>query len=224
MSPSSILPQTEALLSYLGLFSSPTHLTWHRASITIDRTPGPDVRTGVHVGTGTPLMSAVPPTSRSRRLRRPVAARAWPHLRRGHLHPRCAAGGGSSGRHVAPVEMLDAAAPPEAREAGMPLEAHKAITPPADVLGAREPGEDPSKRACTEDVELKMAGFRRFTDGFLDNIRHRAKFSISAGKYHLRQRRDGNNGIEQPDNRSPGNEGVKKEDKITLTMHQFDGF
>ncbi|KAJ6556921.1 hypothetical protein B0H10DRAFT_1967482 [Mycena sp. CBHHK59/15] len=81
-----------------------------------------------------------------RRLRRSVAARASPHLRRGHLHPRCAAGGGSSGRRdVAPVEMLDAAAPPEAREAGMPLEAHKAITPPADVLGAREPGEDPSK-------------------------------------------------------------------------------
>ncbi|KAJ6616009.1 hypothetical protein B0H10DRAFT_2219895 [Mycena sp. CBHHK59/15] len=111
MSPSSILPQTEALLSYLGLFLSPTHLTWHRASVNIDRTPGPDVRTGVHVGTGTPLMSALArgPTC--------VVDICTPDAR-----PEAEA---LDDVDVAPVEMLDAAAPPEAREAGMPLEAHK---------------------------------------------------------------------------------------------------
>ncbi|KAJ6617458.1 hypothetical protein B0H10DRAFT_2434461 [Mycena sp. CBHHK59/15] len=128
------------------------------ASINIDRTPGPDVRTGVHVGTGTPLMSAVrPPPVR-------VACAAPSQLACG---PTCVVDictPDARPEAEALDDMLDAAAPPEAREAGMPLEAHKAITPPADVLGAREPREDPSKRACTEDVELKMAGFRRFTD------------------------------------------------------------
>ncbi|KAJ6617737.1 hypothetical protein B0H10DRAFT_2218282 [Mycena sp. CBHHK59/15] len=54
----------------------------------------------------------------------PVAARAWPHLRRGHLHPD------ARPEAEALDDMLDAAAPPEARKASMPLEAHKAITPP----------------------------------------------------------------------------------------------
>ncbi|KAJ6628737.1 hypothetical protein B0H10DRAFT_2428645 [Mycena sp. CBHHK59/15] len=129
----------------------------------MDRTPGPDVRARGHGHAADecgpanfPFASPAPPR-RSLRVAPPASWTSAPPMR-------------GRRRKLWTTWMLDAAAPPEAREAGMPLEAHKAIMLPADVLGAREPGEDPSKCACTEDVELKMAGFRRFTDDKTDTI------------------------------------------------------
>ncbi|KAJ6559522.1 hypothetical protein B0H10DRAFT_2240437 [Mycena sp. CBHHK59/15] len=87
------------------------------------------------------------------------------HLRRGHLHPRCALEaealddvGGGWQRLIA-QEMW----PPW--RCWTPLHRLRLARP-----GRARPGEDPSKRACTEDVELKMAGFRRFTDDKTDAI------------------------------------------------------